>query len=355
MPKKKPDRTTHSALKLVIIYGLDNRVTTLISTPWDSLATSARAVNQIYDGKFYSAGYSGILYCYEAISGKLLWSYTARNQYAAGSTFDVWPLYPMFITNGMIYVIHTEHSGYEQSLPPNAPMIALNATTGDLIWRADGLFRGTHWGGYPIIGDSIIAAMNSYDQQIYAIGRGPSSVTVDAPLTGVTVGETLVIRGTVNDVSPGTNQEAIKLRFPNGVPAVADSNMTEWMRYVYQQLPNPTNIQGVEVTVNVIDANGNYRTIGTTTSDSSGIYSLPWKPDIEGKYTVIAQFAGTNAYYGSSGETAFYADDKASPTPVATSAPLSNADAYFLPAVAAIIVAIAIVGIALALLIRKKP
>ena len=133
--------------------------------------TSARSVNQIYDGKFYTAGYAGILYCYDTLTGTLLWSYTANNPNAAGSAFSQWPLYPMFIANGMIYVIHTEHSGYEQSLPPDAPMIALNATTGDLVWRADGLLRGTHWGGYPIIGDSIIAAMNSYDQQIYAIGK----------------------------------------------------------------------------------------------------------------------------------------------------------------------------------------
>ena len=143
--------------------------------------SSARSVNQIYDGKFYTAGYAGILYCYDALTGNLLWSYTANNPYAAGSAFSQWPLYPMFIANGMIYVIHTEHSGYEQSLPPGAPMICLNATNGDVIWRADGLLRGTHWGGYPIIGDSIIAAMNTYDEQIYAIGRGPSSVTVEAP------------------------------------------------------------------------------------------------------------------------------------------------------------------------------
>jgi hypothetical protein len=175
----------------------------------------------------------------------------------------------MFIAGGMIYVIHTEHSGFEQSLPPEAPMICLNATNGEEIWRADGLFRGTHWGGYPIIGDSIIAAMNTYDQQIYAMGRGPSSTTVEAPLAGVKVGDTITIRGTVNDVSPGVSQEEIKLRFPNGVPAIADANQTAWMRYVYQQLPKPANIQGVTVAINVVDANGNYRAIGTTTSDEN--------------------------------------------------------------------------------------
>ena len=317
---------------------------------------SARAVNQIYDGKFYSAGYSGILYCYEATTGNLLWSYTAKNPTPEGQTFDQWPLYPMFIAGGMIYVVHTEHSGFEQSLPPEAPMICLNATNGEIIWRADGLFRGTHWGGYPIIGDSIITAMNTYDQQIYAMGKGPSSVTVEAPMAGVTVANTIMIRGTVNDVSPGTSQEEIKLRFPNGVPTVNDNNQTAWMRYVYQQLPKPENIQGVEVTINVIDANGNYRTIGTTTSDVNGYYSLAWTPDISGQYTLIATFAGTNAYYGASAQTAFFAVELPTATPAQTTAPISTSEQYFLPAVAAIIASIAIVGIILGLLlVRKRP
>jgi hypothetical protein len=317
--------------------------------------TSARSVAQIYDGKFYTAGYAGILYCHDAKTGNLLWSYTANNPEAAGSAFSTWPLYPMFITNGMIYVIHTEHSGYEQSLPPDAPVICLNTTTGDLIWRADGLLRGTHWGGYPIIGDSIITAMNTYDEQIYAIGKGPSSVTVDAPMTGVTVGNSIMIRGTVNDVSPGTQQATIALRFPNGVPAVSDSNMTAWMQYVYQQASKPTNIQGVGVTISVIDANGNYRTIGTATSDASGTYSLAWSPDIAGTYTVIATFTGSASYYSSLAETAFIAENsQATSTPQATPTP-SMVDQYFLPAVIGIIIAIIVVGLATVLALRKRP
>ena len=318
--------------------------------------SSARSVNQIYDGKFYTAGYAGILYCYDALTGDLLWSYTANNPYAAGSAFSQWPLYPMFIANGMIYVIHTEHSGYEQSLPPGAPMICLNATNGNVVWRADGLLRGTHWGGYPIIGDSIIAAMNTYDEQIYAIGRGPSSVTVEAPLAGVTVAKSITIRGTVTDVSPGTQQTATTLRFPNGVPAVSDDNMTDWMSYVYQQSEKPANTKGVEVTISVVDANGNYRTIGTTTSDASGSYSLAYAPDIAGKYTVITTFAGTNSYYGATAESSFVADEAPMASPTSTNAPVSTTDMYFLPAVAAIIVVIVVVGAVLGVLtLRKHP
>ena len=36
------------------------------------------------------------------------------------------------------------------------------------------MFRDTRWGGNGIIGDSIIATMDTYDQRVYAIGKGPS-------------------------------------------------------------------------------------------------------------------------------------------------------------------------------------
>ena len=117
----------------------------------------------------------------------------------------------------------------------------------------------------------------------------------------------------------------------------------------------PTNFTGVTVAINVVDANGNYRTIGTATTDASGHYSLVWTPDITGRYTVIATFAGTNGYYGSSATTAFAVDQPvATATPMPTPAP-SAADLYFLPAIAGLFVAI-IVSIALTVLVlTKKP
>jgi len=77
------------------------------------------------------------------------------------------------------------------------------------------------------------------------------------------------------------------------------------MEYLHRDQQLPTNATGVEVTIDVIDANGNYRNIGTATSDTSGFYSLMWEPDILGKYTVIATFAGSESYYASWSETAF--------------------------------------------------
>ena len=111
---------------------------------------------------------------------------------------------------------------------------------------------------------------------------------------------------------------------------------------------------GVPVSIDVIDANGNYRTIGSTTSDANGVFSFAWKPDIPGKYIVYANFAGSNAYYGSFAQTSFVVDEAPESTPEPTQAPASLADQYLLPATGGIIAAIAIVGVVLALLLRKR-
>jgi hypothetical protein len=87
----------------------------------------------------------------------------------------------------------------------------------------------------------------------------------------------------------------------------------------------------------------------------SGYYSFSWTPDITGKYTVIANFAGSGAYYGSYAETSFAVDAAAAtPTPQPTQPP-STADLYFLPAIIGVIIAILVVGAVLALLVTKKP
>jgi hypothetical protein len=304
-------------------------------------------------GMVYSGMLDGRIWAMNATTGKTVWSYYSGNaSYSQYGTFPFWG--NIVVADGKVYSATGEHT-VPNPIPYGFQLYCLNATTGDLIWRADGLLRGTHWGGYPIIGDSIIAAMNTYDEQIYAIGRGPSSTTVEAPMTGATVGNSIMIRGIVNDVSPGTQQAAIALRFPNGVPAVSDGNMTGWMQYVYQQASKPTDVKGVPVTISVVDANGNYRTIGTAISDASGTYSFAWSPDIAGTYTVTATFTGSASYYGSSAETAFVAEPpQATAAPQATQAP-SIADQYFLPAVIGIIIAIIIVGLATILALRKRP
>ncbi len=117
----------------------------------------------------------------------------------------------------------------------------------------------------------------------------------------------------------------------------------------------PADFTGVPVSIDVIDSNGNFRNIGTATTDASGTFSMSWLPDIEGDYNVIATFKGTQGYWPSYAETAFTVDP-AKPTTAPTEAPITSiTEAYFVPAVTGIIVAIAIVGAIIILVLRKRP
>ena len=298
---------------------------------------------------------SGVIQAYNVTNGKLAWTYQVNDPYMQALWSNNWPVGHLIATDGKIYFANLEHSA-NQPLPRGGPFVCLNATTGELIFRANGLFRQTVWGGRAIIGDSIIATMDTYDQRVYAIGKGPSAMTVEAPMAAVPLGTSIVIRGSVTDVSPGTKSDELTLRFSNGVPAVSDESMSDWMLYVYKQFPRPTNATGVDVTLNVIDSNGNFREIGKTTADASGFFSYQWTPDIEGKYTVITSFAGSKSYYGSSAETAF-AVDPAAPTPAPTATAQSDIAtngvlmSTMTIGVVAIIIAIAIVGV---LLLKKR-
>jgi hypothetical protein len=197
---------------------------------------------------------------------------------------------------------------------------------------------------------------NSYDHQIYTLGRGPSSVTVQAGPKCTTLGANVIIEGTVTDLSAGTKQTEQSARFPQGVPVSSDQSMSEWMQYVYQQQPLPSNFQGVEVGLSVVDANGNYRNIGTATTDSKGNFNLVWTPDIPGTYNLIAAFGGTKGYWPSYQETVFNVmEPQTTTTPQPTTSSLSLADQYILPMGIAIIVEIFIIGAVIAVLIKKRP
>ncbi len=99
---------------------------------------------------------------------------------------------------------------------------------------------------------------------IYTIGKGPSAVTVSAPQTGVSVGSSFTITGTVTDQSPGATAYAHKIGYANGVPSVSDASQEALMEYIYLQQPKPSNATGVPVRIDVIDPNGNFVNIGTT-------------------------------------------------------------------------------------------
>ena len=295
-------------------------------------------------GIFYATGYDGTVHAYNITSGQHLWDWYAGSS-GYETAYGTWPLSAfggLTIADGKIYVGSCH--GLVQPMFRGAQLYCLNATTGNELWSIDA------WCGSTIaIADGYLVTLNGYDNQIYAFGKGPSAMSV----TAQPFDSAMVIRGTVIDTSAGTTQQAQAKNFPNGIPCVSDDSMTPFMKAVYMQQPMPTNTTGVPVSISVLDSNGNYRQIGSTTSDSSGMYTLTWTPDIPGNYTVVASFAGSESYYPSYAETSFFVSAPApTPTPAPAAAPLPPFDLYILIATVVIVIAVAIVGI---LMLRKRP
>jgi outer membrane protein assembly factor BamB len=281
--------------------------------------------SNIYQGKLITAGYSGVLICYNITTGKMLWNYTAQQE-GFESPYGNFPLYITAIADGKIFTVSGEHSP-TQPLWRGAYIRCIDANTGQEIWKA--LHWGSGIGGAHLTGtavymaDGYIVGLNLYDAQIYCYGKGPSATTISAPQTVVSQGESVLITGTVTDVSAGA-----KARVANGefsqVAAVSDPSQGKYMAYIYQQQVKPTDATGVPVTISVLDPNNNTYTIGTTTSDIAGHYGLMWTPPVPGYYTITATFAGSDSYYGSSAETALGVSKAAAAaivTPAITPAP----------------------------------
>jgi hypothetical protein len=248
-----------------------------------------------------------------------------------------------------VYFLNVGHE-YSPPLFRGAQQLALNTTTGELIWKIMG-FDVTN---PATIVDAVVTVLNAYDNQLYSYGKGPSQMTATAPSVGVTTATPITISGTIVDIAAGTKQQAQAANFPNGVPCVSDASMSQWMEYVYMQQPYPANVTGVPITLNVLDSNGNYRQIGKTTSDTQGTFAFTWTPDIPGDFTVTANFAGSESYYPSSAVAHFNAAPLAASTAPTPTSPASMADLYFIPAVIANIVIIIIVGTILAVLLLRK-
>jgi len=305
-------------------------------------------------GKIYVQGFGGEIFCYDTADGTLLWKFNNTDS-GIDTSWGLMPIFIAAVADGKVYAFNNEHS-------PNSPLYngysiyCINATTGAEIYKMlswSGQVGGTGT-STALLADGYLVYYNYYDNQIYAVGKGPSDTSLTASPKISVNGDRVLVEGSVIDTAAGTSQNEQAARFPDGVPAVSDDSMSAWMEYVYMQQSMPTNVIGVEVIVSVLDPNGNRYEISRTTSDASGMFKLAFVPEVPGEYTVIATFAGSGSYHGSYAETAVYVEEAPAATPEPTQAPTSLADQYLLPATGGIIAAIAVVGVVLALLLRKK-
>ena len=117
-------------------------------------------VPQVADGKMFSAGYDGILYCYDMTDGTRLWEHEVRDRYTEILWSDNWPIHIGAIADGKIYVYHMEHSAVEPK-PRGAPLVAIDIETGEEVWKFS--LRETYWGSDPALADGILILLNTYD------------------------------------------------------------------------------------------------------------------------------------------------------------------------------------------------
>jgi outer membrane protein assembly factor BamB len=285
-------------------------------------------------GLIYGEAYDGI-YAFDWDTGKIAWHFSAGD---AGyeTPYGTWSFMATAnVADGKVYVGNGEHS-------PTSPLargwrlFCINATTGKGIWNITGGM------GAGAMADGYITADNRYDGYMYVFGKGKSATTVEAPLTAVTLGQSVMIKGTVLDQSSAQP----------GTPCVSAASMTQWMEYLHMQHTIPASVTGVSVSLDALDSNNNWEHIGDATTDGlSGTFGFMWEPKITGKYTVTATFMGDSSY-GSSFATT-YVGVVAAPEATATPEPQVIPD-YTLSIVGmgiAIIIAVAIVGI---LILRKR-
>jgi len=315
-------------------------------------------------GTLYSSSYGGICYAYDDQTGKLLWTWgnggpsQPDNSTYAGfnGPYGVYPTQIQSIDNGVIYLATDEHT-VTNPIYVGATITAINATTGQQIWRLSGY--PSEWAGTGsawAVAAGYLTFFNGYDGQIYSVGRGPSATTVQAPLSSTAAGTSVAIQGTVIDTSAGTQQSTQKADFPNGVPCASDASMEAWMGYVYQQQAEPSDFTGVTVTLTAIDPNNNTITIGQATTNANGLFNYIWTPpNVPGMYTVTATFAGTNGYFPSYAQTTMIVGSPAAtPAPTATPATGFASNATVEYGIVAIIIVIIIIGVVIMLMLNRK-
>jgi hypothetical protein len=309
----------------------------------------------IYQGNFISYGYGGEVTAYNITTGEMSWKYIAENENME-CPYGNYPIGVAACADGKLYLTTSEHSS-TQPLFRGAALRCINATDGSEIWKILEWGAGMAAGTGVFIADGYLLNLNSYDQCLYCYGKGPSATTISAPQIVPSLGDSVLLTGTVTDqTESGRFNTNLLLEFSlKDTPAVSDESMQSWMEYMFMQQSKPTDATGVPVSIDTIDPNGNYQHIADVTSDATGQYAYAFKPEVPGTYQIIATFAGTISYYGSSGQTYLAVGE-----PEATAAPypetvLPPTETYFAISTAAIIAAIAIVGAIIVLVLKKRP
>jgi outer membrane protein assembly factor BamB len=273
-------------------------------------------------GNLYGLSYDGHIYCFDADTGKIEWSF-----YSGNSTVETPSSKWAFAANPVVadekIYASTGYYTSSGSLPLGNKLYCINATTGKEIW--DIYFAG----GSKVVADSQLLATNEYDGLLYCFGPGPTSVQVSVSPTIQSNGTSVLIQGYVLDQSPAQ---------PN-TPCISNQDMSGYMQFLHMQQPCPLNIRGVPVELRAITASGSIIEITKSTppTDLYGHFSYLWTPPGPGNYTIVARYLGDDSYFPSYAGTGLLVEP-ASPMASSTSSP--TFDYIYKLIFAAIIVAI---------------
>jgi hypothetical protein len=265
----------------------------LMDYPWGEASFGGYAIQSAY-GLFYRQSYDGV-YAFNWDDGTIEWKYEApaANPYETPyRNEDGQTVYSFdqgaWIADGKMYTINNEHT-------PTPPITrgwgvhCIDAKTGEGIWNIQGIWL---WGAPGPIADGYLT-VGSSDGYRYVFGKGRCATTVSASPKISAHGSSVLIEGTVLDMSPAQP----------GTPAVSKESMSAWMEYVHLQRPIPADVTGVPVSLDTLDPNGNYVHIGDVTTDMSGTFGFMWTPEVPGEYAVMATFMGDDSYGSSWAET----------------------------------------------------
>ncbi|XHH10149.1 MAG: PQQ-binding-like beta-propeller repeat protein [Candidatus Bathyarchaeia archaeon] len=341
------NRMITGEIKAWDIYTGNLKWTTPLNYPWGVFG--GYHIASAY-GLYFVGSYDG----YHAINettGKIEWTFHAYTpyQFETGYQTTIGSAEYVFhggmqVADGKVYIYSMEHT-QSQPTTRGLKLFALDVFSGQELWN----FSGSECGGgrsfTGAIADGYLAWASSLDSIMYVFGKGKSAVTIEAPLTTITLGQSLVLKGTVLDQSPAQPS----------TPCVAKESMNAWMNYLHNQGDYPSEVFGVPVSIDAVDPNGNFIHIADVTSEGNGMFSYIWEPEIAGKYSVTATFMGDDSYGSSYSQTAVGVVEapQATTTPVqiANYATTSDVMTYSLVAAVAVIIAVAL---AVVLLLKKR-
>jgi outer membrane protein assembly factor BamB len=302
-----------------------------------------------YDGMILAhATYGGEVIAYDSRTGEVQWHYKRSPEYA-NSPYGR-PLFDNpIVSDGKMYAGTSEHSA-STPLWRSDGLVCLDLETGEEVWKI------LWWGADFAVADGILIGFNWFDGQVYAFGKGPSATTVTASPEVSMHGTKVMVKGTVTDQTPTyarniQNEEAFSLK---GTPAISDEDMGSWMEYKFMEQGYPEDAKGVNVTLTVVDPNGNIYDIGSVTSDITGAYGLEFEPLVPGMYQIIASFDGSESYYGSTAVTYITVEEAPAATAEPTPTPAPMTDTYVLGIGAGAIIAIIAIGLVIILMLKKR-